>query len=484
MKDASAAALVEVRGGAKAFGAVRALAGVDFAIGAGECLGLVGHNGAGKSTLVNILNGGLRPDEGAILHDGADVTASHDIRAARAVGLRCVFQELSLCPNLTVAENARIFHDGLTGWGWRRRAAALMGAMLDRIFPGHGIHPGRAVGDLGLTERQMVEIASAFLEVDTAPRLVILDEPTSSLDKRRAGDLLAHVRRFTEAGGAVVFISHILGEVLSVSDRIVVMKDGRVVADRPAAAFDEGSLVAAMGSVLRERERAPLRAARFRLAGAAPQGRRRRLRGAARRDRRPRRARRARADRPPAGALPARDRRLARRRHPARRLRRGRPRRRRGLPALVDPVEHDADGAARLRAPARRSTAGGGGVRAGMARADEDPHRGDGEPDPVALGRQPAEGALRAGARHPGAGRADGRPDARRRHRHQAGGLCPPARGGRGRPHLRLVFDRDGGGLPLRPGLRLPERRDHAELAGEAVEEAGILAASFQGEAA
>jgi ribose transport system ATP-binding protein len=255
VRSEEAAPLLELRGGAKAFGAVRALAGVDFGIRPGECVGLVGHNGAGKSTLVNILNGGLRPDQGSILHDGRDTTAENGVRAARALGLRCVFQELSLCPNLTVVENAHIFHPGLRGRPWRKRAARLVQATLDAIFPGHGIDPRRAVGDLGLTERQMVEIAVAFLEVDTPRRLIILDEPTSSLDKGRAADLLKHLRRFTAAGGAAVFISHILGEVLSVADRIVVMKDGGVVADRPAATFDESGLVAAMGSVLRERER-------------------------------------------------------------------------------------------------------------------------------------------------------------------------------------------------------------------------------------
>jgi ribose transport system ATP-binding protein len=248
------APLVAIRGGAKAFGAVQALAGVDIDLRAGECLGLVGHNGAGKSTLVNILNGGLAPDTGAILLGRTGAPTVHDIRTARESGIRSVFQELSLCPNLTVAENARIFHAGLAGWGWRVRAARAMAGMLDAIFPDHGIAAGRTVGDLSLTERQMVEIAIAFLEIDTPPRLVILDEPTSSLDRRRAGDLMAHVRRFTATGGSVVFISHILGEVLSVTDRIVVMKDGRVVADRPAAAFDEAGLVAAMGSVLRERD--------------------------------------------------------------------------------------------------------------------------------------------------------------------------------------------------------------------------------------
>jgi ribose transport system ATP-binding protein len=125
--------------------------------------------------------------------------------------------------------------------------------MLDAIFPGHGVSPDDALGDLGIAERQMVEIAIAFLDLGRPPRVMILDEPTSSLDASRARDLLAHVRRFTAAGGAAVFISHILSEVLEVSDRVVVMKDGRVVDARPAAEFDARSLVAAMGSVARDR---------------------------------------------------------------------------------------------------------------------------------------------------------------------------------------------------------------------------------------
>ncbi len=257
--------LLEVRDGARSFGAVRALAGVDFAIRPGECVGLVGHNGAGKSTLVNVLNGGLALDAGAIRASGRDLGRGIGVRAARAEGVRCVFQELSLCPNLTVAENARIFHEGLAGAGWRARAAEAARAALDAIFPGHTIGPGQTVGELGLTERQMAEIAVAFIEAgrEAAPRLVILDEPTSFLDGRRAADL----RAFTAAGGAVIFISHILGEILGATDRIVVMKDGRVVADRPAAAFDEAGLVAAMGSTLAERER---RAARRGGTGATP----------------------------------------------------------------------------------------------------------------------------------------------------------------------------------------------------------------------
>lgn len=245
---AGAAPVIATVGAARAFGAVRALDGVDFAVRPGECVGLVGHNGAGKSTLVGVMNGGVAPDAGRVLVDGAEA-ATHGVAEAQRAGLRCVFQELSLCPNLTVAENVRVLRAGPPGPGWRRGAAAAVTAMLDAIFPGHGVAAGAGLADLSIAQRQMVEIAIAFLDVGGAPRLVILDEPTSSLDASRARQLLAHVRRFVAAGGAAVFISHILSEVLEVCDRVVVMKDGRVVAERPAASLDASGLVAAMGSV-------------------------------------------------------------------------------------------------------------------------------------------------------------------------------------------------------------------------------------------
>src|SRR3954464_15034561 len=103
--------IVSLKGVAKSFGAVRALAGVDVAVRAGECLGLVGHNGAGKSTLMNVLAGTLAPDEGSIAIGGRAVggaAGEWSVRAAHAAGIRCVFQELSLCPNLSIAENTRV----------------------------------------------------------------------------------------------------------------------------------------------------------------------------------------------------------------------------------------------------------------------------------------------------------------------------------------------------------------------------------------
>jgi ribose transport system ATP-binding protein len=234
------------------FGAVKALDGVDFEIRPGEAVGLVGHNGAGKSTIVNVINGGLSPHQGEILYEGEP---GRGIATARAHGVRCVFQELSLCPNLTVVENTRLMHAGLKGLGWRKRANSLIRARMDEIFPGHGVDCLATVGSLSIAERQMVEIAINFVNVTEDPKLVILDEPTSSLDAGLAEQLMAYVRRFVRAGGSVLLISHILGEILSTSSRIVVMKDGRVVASRAAGEFTVKSLVEAMGSVVKETAR-------------------------------------------------------------------------------------------------------------------------------------------------------------------------------------------------------------------------------------
>ncbi len=150
------ASVVALDGVEKSFGAVQALAGVDLAVAAGQCVGLVGHNGAGKSTLMNVLAGTMPPDSGAIAVAGKDLTQGYSVAAAQARGIRCVFQELSLCPNLTVAENARIMHANLSGFGWRRRAGRLIAAKLDEIFPGHGISPDDVVGDLAIGRRQMI----------------------------------------------------------------------------------------------------------------------------------------------------------------------------------------------------------------------------------------------------------------------------------------------------------------------------------------
>jgi len=243
--------IIELDGVERHFGAVRALDGIDFAVRPGECVGLVGHNGAGKSTLVHVLAGTGTPDRGSISVAGV-AQADYSVLKARTLGIRCVFQELSLSPNLTVAENTRVSHRSITGLGWRGTAAKLIGDKLDEIFPNHGIDPGDVVADLPIGKRQMVEVARAFTVTDDLLRLVILDEPTSSLDAHTAGQLLAHVRRATTHGVSCVLISHLLGEVLGTSDRIVVMRDGKVVATDVAAAFDRDRLIATMGGGARQ----------------------------------------------------------------------------------------------------------------------------------------------------------------------------------------------------------------------------------------
>ena len=122
--------IVSLDGVEKTFGAVRALAGVDLTVRAGECVGLVGHNGAGKSTLMHILAGTGTPDRGTIAVGGAVETA-YSVARAQKRGIRCVFQELSLCPNLTVTENTRISLAALIGPGWRKLSQSLIGAKLD-----------------------------------------------------------------------------------------------------------------------------------------------------------------------------------------------------------------------------------------------------------------------------------------------------------------------------------------------------------------
>jgi ribose transport system ATP-binding protein len=249
MSEASAN-IVVLDGVEKYFGAVHALDGVDFTVGREECVGLVGHNGAGKSTLMHVLAGTLAPDHGRITIGGA-VPDRYSVAVAQKLGIRCVFQELSLCPNLTVAENTRVNHASLNGFGWRRRAGNLILAKLDEIFPGHGIGASDVVRDLSLSRRQMVEVARAFTVTDDPLYLVILDEPTSSLDAETAGQLLAFVRKVVTAGVSCILISHVLREVLEYADRIVVMRDGTVVAANAAGAFDRDRLVNAMGSTER-----------------------------------------------------------------------------------------------------------------------------------------------------------------------------------------------------------------------------------------
>jgi len=231
----------------KTFGAVRALVNVSLAFYPGECVGIVGHNGAGKSTLMNILSGVFKNDHGALFVGGNELEHHWNTHEAIRHGIRCVFQELSLCPNLSLAENMRLRTSHGNGLGWRKQAGAQLLDALDRIFPGHGLAPRQIIEDIPITKRQMVEIAMAFTPGDHPLKLVILDEPTSSLDEHSAKQLLGYLREFVRGGGICILISHKMAEVMNYSDRVVVMREGAVVYESPTAQTDVERVVDAMG---------------------------------------------------------------------------------------------------------------------------------------------------------------------------------------------------------------------------------------------
>lgn len=238
---------LEVANVRKRYGAVQALDGIDFSVAAGEIVGLVGHNGAGKSTLMHILAGTLQRDSGTLSIAGEKIGARHSPSAAHARGVRCVFQELSLCPNLDLVENTRVAHPGLRGFGWRRRAAQLLGQQLDAVFPGHGIALDTLAGALPIGLRQMVEIARAYSVTDEALHCMILDEPTSSLSHHPARQLLDFVAAAAKRGIATILISHRLDDILRICGRVVVMVDGRIVANRSTAGLSRDDIAALMG---------------------------------------------------------------------------------------------------------------------------------------------------------------------------------------------------------------------------------------------
>jgi ribose transport system ATP-binding protein len=211
---------------AKAFGATRALDGAGLELKAGEVHALLGENGSGKSTLAKILAGIHRPDAGEIRVDGAPVVID-DVAEARRLGIAIVFQELSLLPDLSVADNLGVGRE-VAGFllgpvrrgAERARCVAILGQL------GLGIDPRRPVRQLSMAQKQMVEIAKALL---LAPRLLILDEPTSSLTEHEKAQLFEVIRRLRAAGTSILYVTHHLREVLQIADRVSIMRDGRVV---------------------------------------------------------------------------------------------------------------------------------------------------------------------------------------------------------------------------------------------------------------
>jgi simple sugar transport system ATP-binding protein len=230
--------LVALDGVTKTYAGITALDGVGFAIAAGEAVGLAGENGSGKSTLIKILAGVEQPDRGRIAFGGVPQGPLNPRLSADA-GIRVIFQDFSLFPNLTVAEN--IAFSAEIGMGARlfRRARVRERAArtLERI--GVDIPLDVVVETLPVAHKQLVAIARALA---TDARLIIMDEPTTALTEREVRSLLAIIRRLKADGVAVLFVSHKLAEVLEVCEHVVVLRNGVKVAEGPAGEFNAASL--------------------------------------------------------------------------------------------------------------------------------------------------------------------------------------------------------------------------------------------------
>ncbi len=234
--------LLRVRGVGRRYAGVVALAGVDLEIRGGEVLAVVGENGAGKSTLLKILSGVVRPSEGSL--EVADRSGAlrevllDGVRAATAAGIALVHQELNLAENLDVAGAIHLGREpSRFGFLDRARMRAESSKWLARV--GLSIDPGTLCGTLPIAQRQLVEIAKAL---STESRVLILDEPTSSLTMRETERLLEIMDELRGAGVAVVFVSHHLDEVMKIADRVVVLRDGRTTGELHRGDLDRGAI--------------------------------------------------------------------------------------------------------------------------------------------------------------------------------------------------------------------------------------------------
>jgi len=234
-------AVLGARNVTKAFFGNPVLRGVSIELLPGRIHALLGENGAGKSTLINLLSGTLAPDSGAIFVGGGEVAALAP-KDARRHGIAVVQQELSLAPHLSIAENIGL---GAAASRYGMLDYPALAAQVAAVCREVGlIEPlDMPVGRLSLGRRQLVEIAKALFR---KPRVLILDEPTSSLAAPDVATLLALVQRLRDQGVAILYISHRLNEILSLCNHITVLKDGMVTADRPAAGLDPLGLVRLM----------------------------------------------------------------------------------------------------------------------------------------------------------------------------------------------------------------------------------------------
>jgi simple sugar transport system ATP-binding protein len=241
----SSAPLYEVQNVSKSYGSVVALSGVSLKIHAGEVIGLVGDNGAGKSTLVKVLSGAHQPSEGKVLLEGVE-RSWNSPREALEAGVETLYQDTGLAPHLSVSSNVFLGRElyvkgilGKLGFLAKKQMDLVAHENLERV----GIavpQSNRSVSQLSGGQRQAVAIGRA---VSWASKVIILDEPTNHLGARQAGEVLAVIKAAKERGLGVIFISHTLPHVLQVTDRIVVLRLGKIVADAPTSTFDAESLL-------------------------------------------------------------------------------------------------------------------------------------------------------------------------------------------------------------------------------------------------
>ena len=231
--------LLEMRGIEKYFPGVKALQKVDFSLNSGEIHALMGENGAGKSTLIKVLTGVYGKDAGVIRLDGKEVQI-HSPQDAQRLGISTVYQEITLCPNLTVAENMYIGRGNGAITNWKK-----MNESADRILKRMDI-PARATQQLAscsIAVQQMVAIARA---VDMECKVLILDEPTSSLDEQEVEKLFGLMRDLKELGVGIIFVTHFLDQVYEVCDKITVLRDGQLVGEYEIKDLPRVKLVAKM----------------------------------------------------------------------------------------------------------------------------------------------------------------------------------------------------------------------------------------------
>jgi ribose transport system ATP-binding protein len=226
----------------KSFGPTVALDGVDLELREGEVHALIGENGAGKSTLMNVIAGSLQPDEGTMELDGRPYSPANPLDA-RKHGIALIHQELSLCPHLSVAENVLMgIESSRMGFLDREKLNARTNEVL-QTFHHADIRPERRVGDLSVAARQIVEISRA---IAARARIILMDEPTSSLQRDDVQHLFALIRKLSADGISVVYISHFLEEVRQIADRFTVLRDGRSVSTGEIANIGDDELIAKM----------------------------------------------------------------------------------------------------------------------------------------------------------------------------------------------------------------------------------------------